>query len=318
MRYLTLASTLGSVNITASEAAADAIVINATDAAGGLQIKCGTGGLLIGCEADTTTVSVSDLAPTSSRTVTVGGGTVVTAAVTDTIDIGPDGATTNANSVKTVNVNTGGVTLGQVLTNIATGAVTSGTHTTAIATGNRAAGTMACNLMTGTGTKTLNIGNADGLTTINMSGTVLKATNPAFLAYLAASAVDKTGNGATYTIGTDALTEVFDRGSNFNVNGTFTAPNTGIYDLRAQVTVSGCTIATTFVISIVTTLRSYIHTFTKAAGNQDESVAISALCDMTATNTASVTITVTGEAGDTADILGAASSQSYFCGCLVA
>lgn len=315
---LTLASSGGSVNITASEAAADAIIIEASDAAGGVQIKAGTGGILVGTDADTTPISVGDIAPTASRTITVGGGTVVTAAVTDTIDIGPDGATTNANSVKTVNINTGDVTTGQVLTNIASGTVTSGTHTTNIATGARAAGTMALNLMTGTGTKTLNIGNADGLTTVNIAGTVLKSTNPAFLAYLAVTAANKTGNGTSYTLGTDALTEVFDRGSNFNVNGTFTAPVTGIYDLRAQVTITGATIATTFVISIVTTTRTYTHTFIKAAGAEDESVFISSLCDMTATNTATVTITVSGEAADTDDILGAASAQTYFCGCLVA
>lgn len=526
----------------------------------------GASQILLGNNPRVTVASLADIAPSASRTVTIGGGIIVTA-VTDTIDIGPDGATTNAGANKVVNVNTGGVTLGSVLTNIATGAVTSGTHTTAIATGNRAAGTMAVNLLTGTGTKTFNLGNADGLTTsnvkgpfninvsqnnntaintgtstgtigignslagaitvataagigmdsatashftvtgvadltlssiggsvvitgteaavdaiqlnattalggidinagtggitidsadlfsidsvatsnitvtgagadlnmgsvlgsvlisstenaalairlhadggttetiqihsdqgtstssinllsdvggialtatgfanadaikltstaggvhtvsalqtlitssqaaataiqitasdaaggitltatgtgnINMAGNVLKSTNPAFLAYLAVTATNKTGTGTAYTIGTDALTEVFDRGSNFNTNGTFTAPVTGIYDLRAQVTITGATIATTFVITIVTTARNYIHTFIKAAGNQDESIYIAALCDMSATDTAHVTIAVTGEGADTDDILGAASSQTFFCGALVA
>jgi len=130
----------------------------------------GVGTLALGNNTRVTVAGLADIAPAASRTVTVGGGTVVVAAVTDTIDIGPDGATTNANSVKTVNVNTGGVTTGQVLTNIASGAVTSGTHTTSIASGNRAAGTMALNLMTGTGTKTATLGNADGLTTFNLLG----------------------------------------------------------------------------------------------------------------------------------------------------
>lgn len=133
----------------------------------------GAGTILLGNNPRVTVASLADVAPSASRTVTVGGGTVVVAAVTDTIDIGPDGATTNANSVKTVNVNTGGVTLGQVLTNIASGAVTSGTHTTSIATGNRAAGTMALNIMTGTGTKTANLGNADAGTTFNIDAVTL-------------------------------------------------------------------------------------------------------------------------------------------------
>lgn len=147
----------------------------ASGAASTVRILSGTGTastatLLMGNNPRLTVGSMCDVAPSASRTVTVGGGTVVTAAVTDTIDIGPDGATTNANSIKTVNVNTGGVTLGQVLTNIASGAVTSGTHTTSIASGNRAAGTMALNIMTGTGTKTATLGNADGGTTFNVLG----------------------------------------------------------------------------------------------------------------------------------------------------
>lgn len=170
---LTLSGVGGSVNISASEAVNDAIVIEASDAAGGVQIKAGTGGVLIGNEADTTTISVGTVAPTATRNITVAGGTVITAAVTDTLNLGTGGATTNVNSIKTVNVNTGGVTLGQVLTNIASGNVTSGTHTTSIATGNRAAGTMTTDVMTGTGTKTFNLGNADALTTCNIDAVTL-------------------------------------------------------------------------------------------------------------------------------------------------
>lgn len=130
----------------------------------------GAGTLALGNNPRVTVAGMTDVAPAASRTTTIGGGTVVVAAVTDTIDIGPDGATTNANSVKTVNINTGTVAVGQVLTNIASGTVTSGTHTTSIASGNRAAGTMALNIMTGTGTKTATLGNADGGTTFNVLG----------------------------------------------------------------------------------------------------------------------------------------------------
>lgn len=166
-------SASSSINVTSSEAVADAIVLNASNAAGGVQVQAGTAGILIGNQADCLVIDVGDIAPTTSRTITVGGGTVVTAAVTDTIDIGPDGATTNADSIKTVNVNTGGVAVGEVLTNIATGAITSGTHTVSIQSGNAAAGTVTMNLSTGTGTKTVNLGNADGLTTFNMDAITL-------------------------------------------------------------------------------------------------------------------------------------------------
>jgi len=136
-------------------------------------MSAGTGGLLLGNQADCTTIDVGDFAPTANRTITVGGGTVITAATTDTIDIGPDGATTNANSIKTVNVNTGVVAVGEVLTNIASGAVTSGTQTVSIQTGNVTAGTVKTDIATGTGTQTVNIGNADGLTTVNIDAITL-------------------------------------------------------------------------------------------------------------------------------------------------
>lgn len=166
------ADTALSMDFASSQAAATAIQFNASNAAGGITMAAGTAGLLFGNQADCTTINLGNIAPTANRTIIVGGGTVVTASVTDTISIGPDGATTNADSVKTVNLNTGGVTTGQVLTNIASGTVTSGTHTVNIQTGNAAAGTVATNISTGTGTKTVSVGNADGLTTTAILGPV--------------------------------------------------------------------------------------------------------------------------------------------------
>src|SRR3990167_5405974 len=90
------------VAITASAASATALTLEASNAAGGVRIRAGTGGITLGDEADTTPISIGDIAPTATRTITISGGTVVTAAVTDTLDLAPDGATTNANSVKTV------------------------------------------------------------------------------------------------------------------------------------------------------------------------------------------------------------------------
>ena len=171
---LTLESVGGSAVLQSAQAAvADSVLIQATAADGGVTIKAGSNGILIGTDADTTPLSIGDVAPSASRTTTIGGGTVVTASVTDLVDIAPDGATTNADSIKQVDINTGTVATGQVLTNVATGTVTSGTHTTEIATGNRAAGTMALNIMTGTGTKTASLGNADGLTTLNIDAITL-------------------------------------------------------------------------------------------------------------------------------------------------
>lgn len=62
---------------------------------------------------------------------------------------------------------------------------------------------------------------------------------PAFHAYQASQDADRTGNGATYIIGTNvAWTERFDQNSDFNTNGTFTAPITGRYTFHGQAKLS--------------------------------------------------------------------------------
>jgi hypothetical protein len=181
------------VNMTSSEAQNDAIHIDATAANGGVQIHAGTGGILIGDEADTAGITIGNIAPTQNRTIVIGSGTVVTAAVTDDISIGDGGATTNVNSIKHVDINNGGVTLGEVNTFIACGAVTSGTHATEICTGNRAAGTMTLDMLTGTGVKTLSIGNADNLTVLNIDAVTTLGGG------LTSDFVTRTGDVITFT-----------------------------------------------------------------------------------------------------------------------
>lgn len=174
------------------------------------------------------------------------------------------------------------------------------------------AGTATLIFYTGTNAVTIKVGD------VTAAGEWTYPKQPSFLGYLFTTATNKTGAGTTYTLGTDALTEVYDQGADFTTAGVFTAPVTGIYDLRAQITVTGNTVATTFVIAIVTTTATYQKTFIKAAGAQDETVSISVLAAMTATNTATTTITVTGEAGDTSDIKGGTPLETFFCGTLVA
>jgi hypothetical protein len=119
-----------------------------------------TSSIGIGSLALATPINIGNIAPTSSRTVTISGGTVATAAVTDTLNLATGGATTNANSVKQVNIASGTVTTGQSVVNINSGTAASGTSTVNISTG------------TGGGTKAVNIGNADALTTVNVSGLI--------------------------------------------------------------------------------------------------------------------------------------------------
>lgn len=212
---LTLASTAGSVDITSGEAAAtDSILLNATAADGGVTIDAGSSGILVGISADCTPISIGDIVPTSARTITVGGGAVATA-IADTIDIGPDGANTDAGASKVVTINNGGVTLGTLTTNIGAGAVTSGTHTVNIQSGNAAAGTVATNISTGTGTKTVNLGNADALTTLNIDAITLinDSVN-------AATSINSGTSTGAVTIGNAAAGVItIDTDANFSING---------------------------------------------------------------------------------------------------
>lgn len=148
-----------------------------------------------------------------------------------------------------------------------------------------------------------------GIDVTNGAGSISIATSAStcsFSAYLAADDPNVTGNGTDYQLGTNtAFTEVFDTGTNFNTNGTFTAPTTGVYALNAQVVCTGCTIATTFELTIVTTTRTYITKFMRPASADDYTIGTTILADMTATNTAVVKIKVSGEAGDTVDLASA-------------
>lgn len=140
------------------------------------------------------------------------------------------------------------------------------------------------------------------------SGEINYPLQSAFLAYLASTVLNKTGNGATYTIGTDALTEVFDQNSDFNTNGTFTAPVTGRYQLSAGVGLTGCTNNTANVTTMITSNRNYATEVARPANGNDNYATISFLCDMDAADTYTVTVIGLGEAGNTNDVVGAAGT----------
>lgn len=153
---------------------------------------------------------------------------------------------------------------------------------------------------------------------VTTAGIITYPLQVAFLAYLASTANNKTGNGTAYTLGTDALTKIFDQGSNFNTNGTFTSPVTARYNLGSSIMVTGCTIASTFTNWIQTSNRNYYNYFVRAAGAGNMTMKNNVLADMDAADTAVVNITVTGEAADTDDIYGDSTVTTGFWGYLAA
>ena len=140
-----------------------------------------------------------------------------------------------------------------------------------------------------------------------------------FSAYLASTDADETGDGTQYQLGTAALTELFDIGSNFNTNGTFTAPVTGYYHfcygVLAQQVVSTMSASSSLTVA-GTSARIYIDdTFsTTATGNF--STCASRIVFMTATDTAVVKV-IYSNGTKVVDIYGGNDTRTYFSGTLI-
>ena len=163
------------------------------------------------------------------------------------------------------------------------------------------------------------LGTAADSMIISNAGLINYPLQSCFLAYLATTVTNATGNGATYTLGSGtALTEIFDQHNDFNTNGTYTCPVTSRVDLRAQITVSATTIATNFTVNIITSNRTYQTVFGRTPLAANQSNYFSVIADMDAADTATITCVVTGEAGNTDSILGGATLSTYFCGAIVA
>ena len=163
-------------------------------------------------------------------------------------------------------------------------------------------------------------GNALGtnnIMSVATTGEINYPLQPAFLAYLASNALNKTGAGAVYQLGTDALTEVYDQNSDFNTNGIFTAPVTGRYKLDTCIGIQGNTIATTFLSQIVTSNRTFQNQWSRDASAVGGSIWLSVQVDMDVGDTAVSNVQVSGEAADTSDIIGA-GALTFFAGYLFA
>ena len=158
----------------------------------------------------------------------------------------------------------------------------------------------------------------NNIMSVATSGEINFPLQPAFLGILETPVNNVTGAGAAFQLGTTtALTEIFDQNSDFNTNGTFTSPVTGRYFLQGQFFVTGNTISTVFFCTIITSNRAYVNTKTRGASAADYTSDSTTLADMDLGDTATLSITVTGEAGNTDDIFGAATSgASHFCGYL--
>jgi len=162
-------------------------------------------------------------------------------------------------------------------------------------------------------------GNAITTTTqtafISRPGITRSDKQPAFLAYLATNANNATGDSTTFTVGTGtALTEVFDQNSDFNTNGTFTAPYTGIYFLEGNFYVTGGTVITTSIYIINTSNRAYRIDGRGGSATTEAYNNLSVLADMDAADTATFQINLTDSGGKVDDLVGGSTLLNFFSG----
>jgi len=153
---------------------------------------------------------------------------------------------------------------------------------------------------------------------INDDGQMTNGMQSAFLAYQLTSAINATGDGTVYTLGSTVdLTEVFDQNSDFDpTTGIFTAPIIGRYFLSANCLIYGGTALTIYNISIITTNRIYNCRIAMGipAMLTESTQPISILADMDSGDTAKVTVSTVDTAGKVDTVYGSTALWTFFSG----
>ena len=152
---------------------------------------------------------------------------------------------------------------------------------------------------------------------VDANGQMTNPSQPAFLAKVASSISDVTGDATAYTVLFG--TSVFDQNSDYAVGtGIFTAPVTGKYRFSTVLTLQQIAAENTVINLYITTSNRSYYVADALAIAKNRAPMLTTLCDMDAADTAVVILQVTG-ATKIIGIYGDASTAlaSWFCGELI-
>ena len=150
--------------------------------------------------------------------------------------------------------------------------------------------------------------------TISANGEVSMTSQPGVLVHNDTPDNNVTGTGTSATV--DFNVEIFDQNADF-ASDTFTAPVTGRYFVQTVIDMRGLTIAADqALLSIVTSNRTIQVVLLINGGAADWPFTAhmlngSAIVDMDAADTLTITVSITGEATDVADISGGSTMATF-------
>jgi len=142
--------------------------------------------------------------------------------------------------------------------------------------------------------------NSNTAMTLDSTGAVTMPAQPAFLATLGTAVTNIPTDNSSARVAFN--TEVFDQNSDYNVNGVFTAPVTGKYQLQTAIYFQNLDSAATYYIVYITTSNSIQYSILHpkfAADLNQYNVNFSILADMDAGDTATVDIIQNGGTAQT-------------------
>lgn len=159
---------------------------------------------------------------------------------------------------------------------------------------------------------------------INSSGQVNLPLLCCFAYYLPSDVTNATGDGTVWKLGTTtALTKLFDQSNSMNTNGTFTAPETGIYSFTVMMRIANIGVQFTDADLIITTTNNTYeysggNIGATHAGDDDVSLSYSVMVAMSVNDTASTSIAVSGGTKVATIVGGLTPIKTFIAGRLIA